>query len=143
MPTLCSVFARGCKGHRARFAQASPLTSRLAADTHRIEFIDIWDCFFASSCFPPRLTTTQFLSASPPCSGLVAFRFALNGLYIVMITLAGASSSRAFPHNTGAGCSHYITIVTGASCSRAIPDVGSRMLPLHYHSNRSFQLQGL
>jgi len=76
----------GCHGHGSRSAQASPLTGRLANDRHRIEFITIWDCSFASGCFPPRLTTTQLPSASPPLLGLVEFRFSLTGLYAFMIT---------------------------------------------------------
>jgi hypothetical protein len=72
----------------SRFAQASPLASRLAADTCRIEFTFVWDCSFASGCSPPRLAATQLPSASPPLSGSVAFRLSLTGLYVFMITLA-------------------------------------------------------
>lgn len=87
---LSSTLSGRSRPDRLRFAQASPLASRLAINTHRIEFTCIWDCSFALGCFPPRLTATQFPSALPPFSGSVAFRFSLTGLYIVMITLATA-----------------------------------------------------
>jgi len=43
---------------------ASPLTSRLAKATGRIEFTCVTDESFASGCSPPRLATTQLPSAT-------------------------------------------------------------------------------
>ena len=50
---------------------ASPLPSRLAATTGRIEFTRVSDRPFASRCSPPRLTTTQFRSATVSNSNLL------------------------------------------------------------------------
>ena len=86
----CSALTGGCDGHRLRFAQASPLASRLANLKHRIEFTSVWDCSFAPGCFPPRLAATQLPFASPPVPGSVAIRFSLIGLYVVMVTLDAA-----------------------------------------------------
>ena len=43
---------------------ASPLASGLAKSTGRIEFTKVWDWSFAFRCSPPRLTATQFRSAT-------------------------------------------------------------------------------
>ena len=90
-----SAITGGCDVLWSRFAQASPLASRLAKLQHRIEFTCVWDCSFVSGCFPPRLTATQFPLTSPPFTGLVKFRFALTGLYVVMVTLATALCRRS------------------------------------------------
>jgi hypothetical protein len=50
---------------------ASPLSSRLAATTGRIEFTFVSDRPFAFRCSPPRLTTTQFRSATVSNSNLL------------------------------------------------------------------------
>ena len=85
---LNSMITGGCHRLRSRIiAQASPLTSRLVTFAHRIEFTSVWDRSFALGCFPPRLTTTQFPSASSPVTGSKKFRFSLIGEYIVMVTL--------------------------------------------------------
>ena len=85
---LNSMITGGCHRLRSRIiAQASPLTSRLVTFAHRIEFTSVWDRSFALGCFPPRLTATQFPSASSPVTGSKKFRFSLTGEYIVMGTL--------------------------------------------------------
>ena len=85
---LNSMITGGCHRLRSRIiAQASPLTSRLVTFAHRIEFTSVWDRSFALGCFPPRLTATQFPSASSPVTGSKKFRFSLIGEYIVMVTL--------------------------------------------------------
>ena len=45
--------------------QASPLPSRLARGTCRIEFTFVWDQLSGSGCSPPRLATTQLPSTAP------------------------------------------------------------------------------
>ena len=50
---------------------ASPLASRLAATTGRIEFTFVSDRPFASRCSPPRLAATQFRSATVSNSNLL------------------------------------------------------------------------
>ena len=50
---------------------ASPLSSRLAATTGRIEFTFVSDHPFASRCSPPRFTATQFRSATVSNSNLL------------------------------------------------------------------------
>ena len=90
----CSALAGGCDGLRSCRAQASPFARRLANLRHRIEFTCVWDCSFAPGCFPPSLAATQLPFASPPVPGSVAIRVALIGLYVVMVTRAGASSHR-------------------------------------------------
>ena len=50
---------------------ASPLPSRLAATTGRIEFTFVSDHPFAFRCSPPRLTATQFRSATVSNSNLL------------------------------------------------------------------------
>ena len=88
---LNSMITGGCHRLRSRIiAQASPLTSRLVTFAHRIEFTSVWDRSFALGCFPPRLTTTQFPSASSPVTGSKKFRFSLTGEYIVTVTLGTA-----------------------------------------------------
>jgi len=58
---------------------ASPLLGRLAATTGRIEFTCVSDRPFASRCSPPRLTATQFRSATVSNSNL------LTGTYTLLI----------------------------------------------------------
>ena len=50
---------------------ASPMSSRLAATTGRIEFTRVSDHPFAFRCFPPRLASTQFRSATVSTSNLL------------------------------------------------------------------------
>jgi len=50
---------------------ASPMSSRLAATTGRIEFTFVSDRPFASRCSLPRLATTQFRSATVSNSNLL------------------------------------------------------------------------
>ena len=50
---------------------ASPLSSRLAATTGRIEFTRVSDRPFASRCSPPRFSATQFRSATVSNSNLL------------------------------------------------------------------------
>jgi len=128
MSALGSPIPGRCRIPRPRFAQASPIARRLAADIRRIEFTVVWDHVFASGCSPPRLAATQLPSASSPEPGSATSRLSLTGLHVFMITRAAPSCRRGstYPENFRRACRKCPTRHIGKLICRPSFSLGRR-----------------
>src|SRR5258708_8954546 len=87
---------------------ASPLRSRLANASGRIEFIIVFfmDWSFASGCSPPRLSTTQLPSATDRPVFLSDEDF-----HLIVGAYSQAHSSTAFPRSCPCGLFPWVALL--------------------------------